>query len=203
MSARKQSTKTDVIHYAHEHGGQSPTNSSAEGTSTNSPTETTSSRAATKYSAKKDANFSGDHGGELESILSFSQTFSFGDGDAGQSVSSYAETDDESISGNSLQSMSTSGEGRGSKHNGRNLALAACGEGIEMASNAFVISIVDTGRAISQKLLMTVQEREQARKEKMKQLEDAMRLKREEQLREEMRNARDDVIQVANMWRER
>lgn len=183
---------------------------------------------------------------ELETMLSLTQTFSFwddGDGDnnavddrsdarsfGGDDATYATADDDESFSGNSLESASTfggGGDGRRSYRHHHNRsdsserALVACGEGIEDASNVFMDTIVVTGRAISAalqkstssshqnknnlvgKFFMSKEEREQAKKEKMKRLEEERRVKCEEQLREEMRTARDEVGKVANLWRER
>ncbi len=141
---------------------------------------------------------------EMETMLSLAQTMSFDYSDDGHT---YAERtfatsfDDDSYDddGNSLESMSTYGERRDRQSSSRNIKknqlkkrVVACGEGIEDASDIFLESLIDTGRAISSaikvsqrfgKLFVSKQEKEEAREEKKKRLEEERRMKRDETTR--------------------
>ena len=161
---------------------------------------------------------------EMESMLSLTQTISFDeDDDQNKSYTAYNKDDDatyttdddDSYSSNSLKSVSTRRSNRrGRKYKQR--ALVACGEGIEDASDKFFESIVDTGRVISSIMkrgptlrkfsntfLMTEEERVAAKKEAVKRLEEERRVKREAQMKEELKQAHDEVgMSMANLWRE-
>lgn len=163
---------------------------------------------------------------EMESMLSLTQTISFDeDDDQNKSYTVYnnkdddatytTDDDDDSYSSNSLKSVSTRRSSRrGRKYKQR--ALVACGEGIEDASDKFFESIVDTGRVISSIMkrgptlrkfsntfFMTEEERVAAKKEAVKRLEEERRVKREAQMKEELKQAHDEVgMSMANLWRE-
>lgn len=157
---------------------------------------------------------------ELESMLSLTQTVSFDEDNDEQDnndTKSSAEdfyddnntyTTDDSYSVNSLESRSRND--RSERISRRGKALVACGEGIGDVSDRFFDSIVDTGRVISSilkrgssaknkylvnKFSMSSEEQKEAKKEAIKRLEDERRER-------ELKASRDEVGNVANLWRE-
>ena len=182
--------------------------------------QTLTSSSATKASSTQEILKDTD---ELESMLSLTQTLSFDEGNDEQenddnkssAEDSYDDdntyTTDDSYSVNSLESRSS--KGRSKRISRRQKALVACGEGIGDASDRFFDSIVDTGRAISSilkrgsstttknkyvisnRFFMSSEEQKQAKKEAIKRLE-------EERRERELRTSREEVGNVANLWRE-
>mmetsp|Transcript_22356 Transcript_22356/g.46745 ORF Transcript_22356/g.46745 Transcript_22356/m.46745 type:complete len:259 (+) Transcript_22356:64-840(+) len=128
-------------------------------------------------------------------------------------------TDFESFGDNSLESWRSSDDHernnnlRKRMEDGNKRALVACGDGIAVtranitdASNVFIESV----RAISlgamekvKKVGAYVDEREKAREEKVRQIEEEKRMRREQLLQEEMRRSRDELKAMAYVWRER
>lgn len=200
--------------------------------SSSSPSSAAAVRTKSKSSRAKETPIDDNHDQQQQqqhkkrdvpTMISTTQTSSLWDDiksttDESNDKNTYA-TDFESYSDNSLESWRSSDDHernnnlRKRMEDGNKRALVACGDGIAGtranitdASNVFMESLLAISHGAMAKAKMVgayVDDREKAREEKVRRIEEERRMRKEQLLQEEMRSSRDELKAMANVWRER